>query len=54
VPHRASGSPRCGAAATDDAARADGLTLLGLLEGAPVGWGEQWRKCASAATSAVT
>jgi hypothetical protein len=54
VPRRASGLPRRDAAETDAAERADGVTLLGLLEGAPVGWGEQRRKCASAATSAVT
>jgi hypothetical protein len=49
VPRRASGSPRCGAAATDaapgmveailDGWQLEGVTLPGLMEGVPVGWG---------------
>lgn len=50
MPRRASGLPRRGAAATDAAApgmveaildgwQPEGVTLPGLLEGVPVGWG---------------
>ena len=52
MPRRASGSPRCGAAATDapgagggeailDGRQPDGVTLPGLLEGVPVVWSIQ-------------
>ncbi len=52
MPRRASGLPRHGAAATDNAVpdlveaildgrQPEGVTLPALLEGVPVGWGEQ-------------